>query len=249
MFSNSYGDRVIVKVRGYFTLVKKLLWIAVAIPFISRRRKIIKKKKKRKRKRDPKSTQDKCLTGRKIFLDRRKKIILKYRREIQGKKKSRRIQNFDSLYGRELSSSQLWKIARAIERREKRRCCFGDGRCWLKRRKQKKKNVGKESLCYPDGIRSSSQLCDYKDNSSGTSFKGCLFGWLPRRWISGIPASTLALVLATVLAAVRGELRDLWDPAGEHRLHTHNHPLPSEQSPSLSFLFYLFFFFFFFLIS
>lgn len=71
-----------------------------------------------------------------------------------------------------------------------------------------------------------------------------VFGWLPRRWISGIPASTLALVLATVLAAVRGELRDLWDPAGEHRLHTHNHPLPSEQSPSLSFLFYSFFFFF-----
>lgn len=44
--------------------------------------------------------------------------------------------------------------------------------------------------------------------------------------LSGVPASTLALVPATVLAAVRSELRDLWDPAGEHRLHTHNHPFP-----------------------
>lgn len=74
-------------------------------------------------------------------------------------------------------------------------------------------------------------------------------GWLPRRWISGVPASTLAAVLATVLAAIRGELRDLWDPAGEHRLHTHNHPLPSEQTPILNLLVFVFFLFLFFLFA
>lgn len=77
----------------------------------------------------------------------------------------------------------------------------------------------------------------------GANFKGLFYGWLPRRWISGVPASTLAAVLATVLAAIRGELRDLWDPAGEHRLHTHNHPLPSEQTPNLNLFYFCFFFF------
>lgn len=77
----------------------------------------------------------------------------------------------------------------------------------------------------------------------GANFKGLFYGWFPRRWISGVPASTLAAVLATVLAAIRGELRDLWDPAGEHRLHTHNHPLPSEQTPNLNLFYFCFFFF------
>lgn len=90
-----------------------------------------------------------------------------------------------------------------------------------------------------------SYLCDYWDNTvrGGANFKGLFYGWLPRRWISGVPASTLAAVLATVLAAIRGELRDLWDPAGEHRLHTHNHPLPSEQTPNLNLFYFCFFFF------
>lgn len=77
----------------------------------------------------------------------------------------------------------------------------------------------------------------------GLISRGLLYGWLPRRWICGVPASTLAAVLATVLAAIRGELRDLWDPAGEHRLHTHNHPLPSEQTPNLNLFYFCFFFF------
>jgi len=93
----------------------------------------------------------------------------------------------------------------------------------------------------PGWFRYFSYLCDYCGDNTGANFKGLFHGWLPRRWISGVPASTLAAVLATVLAAIRGELRDLWDPAGEHRLHTHNHPLPSEQTPILNFL-YLFFF-------
>lgn len=87
-------------------------------------------------------------------------------------------------------------------------------------------------------------LLGQHQGEGGYNFKGILFyGWLPRRWIFGVPASTLAAVLATVLAAIRGELRDLWDPAGEHRLHTHNHPLPSEQTPNLN-LFYFYFFLF-----
>lgn len=93
-----------------------------------------------------------------------------------------------------------------------------------------------------------SYLCDnYGDNTGGrgANFKGLFHGWLPRRWISEVPASTLAAVLATVLAAIRGELRDLWDPAGEHRLHTHNHPLPSEQTPNLNLFVFVFFSFFF----
>lgn len=77
---------------------------------------------------------------------------------------------------------------------------------------------------------------------SSKGFRGCL----PRKWISGVPAFTLAAVLATVLVAIRGELRDLWDPAGEHRLHTHNHSLPSEQTPNLNLFVFVFFLFSFF---
>jgi len=90
-----------------------------------------------------------------------------------------------------------------------------------------------------------SYLCDYCGDNTGVNFKRLFHGWLPRKWISGVPASTLAAVLATVLAAIRGELRDLWDPACEHRLHTHNHPLPSEQTPILNLFVFIFLFSFF----
>lgn len=60
----------------------------------------------------------------------------------------------------------------------------------------------------------------------------------------GVPASTLALVLATVLAAIRRKLRDLGYPAGKHRLHIHNNPLPynniNNTKANCNFFFYSF---------